>query len=166
MRVSHNPNATERVTSVMTSIFFRQVLYIERERMAALSTSSVMYFNLMLHFCNDDRLRLAMIRGLITSASSGGEALLSAARLAISRFLTMASPADADVFYDSLLAVIRSEMPTGRLLWPGMEVLAFVLDTDVVPQDSTNNEAAADYWSSSTTLFLPRSSSSSSSSTE
>ncbi|KAI4273033.1 MAG: hypothetical protein L6R35_006435, partial [Caloplaca aegaea] len=143
-----------------------QVLYIERERMAALSTSSVMYFNLMLHFCNDDRLRLAMIRGLITSASSGGEALLSAARLAISRFLTMASPADADVFYDSLLAVIRSEMPTGRLLWPGMEVLAFVLDTDVVPQDSTNNEAAADYWSSSTTLFLPRSSSSSSSSTE
>ncbi|KAL8969617.1 MAG: hypothetical protein Q9197_004247 [Variospora fuerteventurae] len=138
-----------------------QVLYIERERMAALSTSSVMYFNFMLHFCNDDRLRLAMIRGLITSASSGGEALLSAARLAISRFLTMTSPADADVFYDTLLAVIRAEMPTGRLLWPGMEVLAFLLDVDVVTQDSTNNEAAAD-WSSSTTLFSPRFSSSSS----
>ncbi|KAL8958569.1 MAG: hypothetical protein Q9193_004397 [Seirophora villosa] len=112
------------------------VLCTESERMAALSTSSVMYFNFMLNFCNDHRLRPAMMRGLITSASSGGEALLSAARLATSRFVTTCSVADAEMFFDSLLAIIQAEMPAGRLLWPGLEVLAFLLETDII-QSST-----------------------------
>ncbi|KAI4095840.1 MAG: hypothetical protein LQ344_001394 [Seirophora lacunosa] len=108
------------------------VLCTVPERMAALSTSSVMYFNFMLNFCNDHRLRPAMMRGLITSASSGGEALLGAVRLAIGRFATTCSAADAEIFYDSLLAIINAEMPAGRLLWPGLEVLAFLLETDII----------------------------------
>lgn len=72
------------------------------------------------------------MRGLITSASSGGEALLGAVRLAIGRFATTCSAADAEIFYDSLLAIINAEMPAGRLLWPGLEVLAFLLETDII----------------------------------
>ncbi|KAI4114556.1 MAG: hypothetical protein LQ338_007987, partial [Usnochroma carphineum] len=97
-----------------------------------------------------------MIQGLITSASSGGEALLSAARLAIGKFIVTNSSTDVEMFYDNLLAVIRGGMPNkqesavitsrvpeghamssynaARLLKPGLEVLAFLLDVDNVPR--------------------------------
>lgn len=110
------------------------VLVTDPMRMASLSTSSPMYFDFVFVLCNDHRMRTPIIRGLITSASSGGEALLGAARLSISKFVTTSSPVDVRMLYQSLLSIIGSEMPAGRLLWPGLEVLAFLLDIDVVPR--------------------------------
>lgn len=99
-----------------------------------MSTSSTMYFDFMLTLCNDHRLQYQMLRGLVTSASSGSEALLSAARIAISGFVSTKSSADVEMFYENILGIIRVNLPAGRLLWPALEVLAFLLDVDIVPR--------------------------------
>lgn len=108
------------------------ILETEPERMAAISTSSALYFDFMLAFCNNYLLRGHLIQGLVTSASSGSEGLLSAARLAISRFVSTGSAADVGAYYDSLISIIQAAMPNGRLLRPGLDVLAFMLDVDSV----------------------------------
>ncbi|KAL8925815.1 MAG: hypothetical protein Q9208_003312 [Pyrenodesmia sp. 3 TL-2023] len=109
------------------------IMDIVPERMAAMSTSNTLYFDFMLAFCNNHLLRGHLIQGLITSASSGSEGLLSAARLAICRFISTGSAADVEAYYDSLISIIRAAMPNGRLVRPGLDVLAFMLDVDYVP---------------------------------
>lgn len=107
-----------------------EMMVTEPKRMAGLSTSSILYFDFMLALCDVHLLRDQLIQGLATSASSGAEGLLTAARLAISRFTTTSSARVVEAYYDSLLAIIQSAMPNGRLLRPGLDMLAFLLDMD------------------------------------
>ncbi|KAL8747912.1 MAG: hypothetical protein Q9184_007535, partial [Pyrenodesmia sp. 2 TL-2023] len=108
------------------------ILGTEPERMAAISTSSALYLDFMLAFCNDHLQRGHLMQGLVTSASSGSEGLMSAARLAIGRFISTGSSVDVEAYYDSLISIIRAAVPHGRLLRPGLDVLAFMLDVDGV----------------------------------
>ncbi|KAL8718276.1 MAG: hypothetical protein Q9225_004567 [Loekoesia sp. 1 TL-2023] len=54
--------------------------------------------------------------------------------MAIIKTFTIFSSREVDLFYESLLYIIRAHIPDGRLIRPGLEVLAFLLDVDTIPR--------------------------------
>ncbi|KAL9027407.1 MAG: hypothetical protein Q9196_004062 [Gyalolechia fulgens] len=108
----------------------RETLMTQTKRAEPLSTSDAMYFEYLITRCDHHWIRESTILGLITSAGSGNEALIRASRAAIPCSFETLSLADVDLFYNILLNVVREAIPDGRLLRPGLEVLAFLLDVD------------------------------------
>ncbi|KAL9596781.1 MAG: hypothetical protein Q9219_005571 [cf. Caloplaca sp. 3 TL-2023] len=109
-------------------------LIAKPEQLVSISTASTIYFELVLRICNCASLRLSMLEGLITSASSGSEALIRASRTAMINCFNAFSPEEVDLFYKALLQIIQANVPDGRLIRPGLEVLAFLLDIDTPPR--------------------------------
>ncbi|KAL8790067.1 MAG: hypothetical protein Q9213_000769 [Squamulea squamosa] len=105
------------------------------ERTASWSTYNVDYFVFILELGKRDHLLVPMIRGFITSASVGSEVLVRNSRLALLKFLDDCSPDEILAVHESLVQIVRSEIPSGRLLRPGLEVLSFLLDVDLTSRE-------------------------------
>lgn len=108
---------------------FTRSLKKEQQWFASVSTSSKDYFDVMIHYGIVMPSRPLMIRGLITSAGSGSEALMGTVRTALIGTL-QAHRNHVLPFYVSLLEIMQNELPNGRLVKPGLEVLGFLLDFD------------------------------------
>lgn len=120
------------------------------ERNASWSTDSVEYFTVIFDLAKRERLLAPMLRGFITTASVGSELLVRNSRIALLDCLGGCSTNEISLFHDALVQIIRTEIPTvrlvkptseipsGRLLRPVLEVLSFVLDNDAIPKLSTN----------------------------
>ncbi|KAI4256578.1 MAG: hypothetical protein L6R42_006129 [Xanthoria sp. 1 TBL-2021] len=120
------------------------------ERNASWSTDSVEYFTVIFDLAKRERLLAPMLRGFITTASVGSELLVRNSRIALLDCLGGCSTNEISLFHDALVQIIRTEIPTvrlvkstseipsGRLLRPVLEVLSFVLDNDAIPTLSTN----------------------------
>ncbi|KAL8774452.1 MAG: hypothetical protein Q9209_000825 [Squamulea sp. 1 TL-2023] len=104
------------------------------KRTASWSTNRVEYFIFMLQLGKGDNLLLPMIRGFIKSASVGSELLIRNSRLAFLNFLDDCSPDEVLTLHEYLIRIVRSEVPSGRLLRPGLEILSFLLDVDPAHQ--------------------------------
>ncbi|KAL8826737.1 MAG: hypothetical protein Q9170_007288 [Blastenia crenularia] len=128
------------------------------------STSSTEYFELFLSLWGLDVVDTPILEGLITSASSSSDSTCQTARKAIVRFISGSSLDDSsqasslspsllspsspsplpppshsqtiDSFYRLLIRTIQANAPParGRLLRPGLELLAFLLEVDVCPR--------------------------------
>ncbi|KAL8726138.1 MAG: hypothetical protein Q9166_006895 [cf. Caloplaca sp. 2 TL-2023] len=121
------------------------VALLDTEQMASWSTYNVEYFVYIMTLAKRDRLVAPMIRGLITSASVGSEVLVRSSRMAILRYLVNCSPDGAHMFCEPLVDIITTEVPNGRLLRPGLEVLSFLLD---VGPGSYQERATSSQWQS------------------
>lgn len=96
----------------------------------------------MLELGKRDHLLVQTIRGFITSASVGSEVLVRNSRLALLRFLDDCSSERVSMLHESLIQIVQSEVPSGRLLRPGLEVLSYLLDVDPVHRE----HARSDQW--------------------
>ncbi|KAL8706268.1 MAG: hypothetical protein Q9201_000644 [Fulgogasparrea decipioides] len=110
---------------------FKQAIR-ESNLIEPVSTSSIEYFKLIIDLGNRISSRSSMIRGLITSAGFGSEALVDTARKAVLEYLLSHQTVDAYLFYASLLQVIQAAISDVRLVRSGLEVLAFLLEADQV----------------------------------
>ncbi|KAL8725544.1 MAG: hypothetical protein Q9181_006379 [Wetmoreana brouardii] len=95
-------------------------------------TASIEYFKLIIDLGNRIFSRYFMIRGLITSAGFGSEALVNTARKAVLEYLHSHLVADAYYFYSSLLQVIQAAISDGRLIRLAAATTLWLLEPDEV----------------------------------
>lgn len=100
------------------------------------------YFEQLLELLQVDWLRPAVVQGLVTSASAGTEALINVSRFALAEYInTNDAEEQADLkglLFQELLTLLESNMEDDRYAIPTMEVIGFLLDSDLItaPVDS------------------------------
>ncbi|KAL8803890.1 MAG: hypothetical protein Q9200_006035 [Gallowayella weberi] len=112
------------------------------DRRASWSTYRVEYFVFILKLARRDHSVAPMIQGFVTSASVGSEVLVRNSRIALLRFFNDCSANDVSLINETLVHMIQAGVPNGRLLRPGMEMLSFLLDVGLVPQQ----QASLSHW--------------------
>ncbi|KAL9580899.1 MAG: hypothetical protein Q9203_006120 [Teloschistes exilis] len=95
----------------------------------SISVLSVPYFTTVIKVANQQRFRSSMIQGLVTSAGYGNEAPVATARTALVGYLHTCTQEQAIPFCCSLILIVQQEIPHGRLARGGLELLAFILDS-------------------------------------
>lgn len=108
------------------------------QRSASWSTDSVEYFTFIFDLAKRERLLAPMLKGFITTASVGTELLVRNSRIALLHCLDGCTTIETSLFHSALVQIIQTEIPTGRLLRPALEVLSFVLDNDAAPPEPSS----------------------------
>ncbi|MCJ1404523.1 hypothetical protein MMC11_007749 [Xylographa trunciseda] len=93
--------------------------------------SSMAYYFQLMSLSSIQWLRQPILEGIVTSAGAGSETILSASRAAIIQSLERMPPNELSTFWDCLLSIVRSEIHNERLLIPVLEVIGFLLATDL-----------------------------------
>ncbi|KAL9580118.1 MAG: hypothetical protein Q9212_004682 [Teloschistes hypoglaucus] len=93
------------------------------------SISSVPYFMTVIKLANQHKSRSSMLRGLITSAGYGNDALVAIGRTALIGYLRSCPREEAIQLGCSLILIVQREIPDRRLARGGLELLAFILDS-------------------------------------
>lgn len=109
--LGHKHSLEEKPPSVETEAYFMEVLKILRQRP---------------HICED------LLKGLVTTLSSGSELVLIASRAALAEFIEHSSPKTETIkLADTLINIIKTSHATRneRLLVPALESLAFLFET-------------------------------------
>ena len=77
-----------------------------------------------------------MIQGLVTSASAGTEGLIKASRLALAEYINTKNVEEQSylktLLFQELLVILESNMEDDRYAIPTMEVIGFLLDSDLI----------------------------------
>lgn len=108
------------------------------QRSASWSTDSGEYFTFIFDLAKRERSLTPMLKGFITTASVGTELLVRNSRIALLHCLDSCTVTETSLFHDTLVRIIQTEIPTGRLLRPAVEVLSFVLDNETAPPEPSS----------------------------
>ncbi|KAJ9208854.1 hypothetical protein DTO021D3_71 [Paecilomyces variotii] len=116
---------------------------LEREYEHFSLVSSPDYFRQLLELLQVDWLRLPLIQGLVTSASAGTENLIRSSRSALIEYINDQDKQRREAVVAQLIResqlVLESNLEDDRYAIPAMDMLSFLLDTNVT-STSTDSE--------------------------
>ncbi|MCJ1390931.1 hypothetical protein MMC18_003792 [Xylographa bjoerkii] len=89
--------------------------------------SSVAYYLHLMSLSSIQWLRQPLLRGIVTSAGAGSEAILFASRAAIVQTMERTPPDELPPIWNCLQSILQTEIQNERLVVPVLEVLGFLL---------------------------------------
>ena len=90
------------------------------------------YYGQILQLLSVDWLRLAVLRGYITSAGTGSESVLRASRAALAGYLEQLDKKPLVVFAHNFLELFKEAHAHERLAVPALDALAYILQTNTL----------------------------------
>ena len=96
--------------------------------------SSVEYYLQVVGLCSIDWVKTSLLEGLVTSMGAGSEPILCASRAALVAYLEDVDRSELMTFWQSVSGILRNNTSNERLVVPVLEVLAFLLETEIFDQ--------------------------------
>lgn len=99
-------------------------------------TSTSYFSNLLSMFCYKP-LRVALMRGIISSVGGGSESVLNASRAALGAWLEALSSKGFHELCECFGTILYKDLTIERVLMPTLDTLAFILDTQVMRNEDS-----------------------------